>query len=465
MPRKPLALAATLIAVALQASSAHAAPTLAGTFPATGQLSGMPKLITAGPDGNVFFVIDGSGDNKQIGKIQPDGTVTEYASPNNDPLRGITAGPGGAIWATSTGKVVKMPPSDPSTGTDFTDANIGALSEITVGPDGNLWAGDATNGLVKIPPGNPGAGDTHFPALLSGQALGLTAGGDGNLWVANNTGDENSSIVRVDTTGQVVGTPTVTGNGLQQSELAAGPLGQVVFTQPIGGAVPERVGRMDYAGNVQFTNMPGGLGDPIGITFGNDGAYWIANFGANAVRRMTPAGDVTEPITFDAGSGPRQIAKGPNDTLWVSLETPQKIAKITGVSAPPVPPPPPPPPPSVTFTGLHLHGAFRVSGKSVTISIPCPSGQSTRCTGTIVLRTAKAVSAKKRHKTKLKLGSARFSIASGKTGHVKVKLSSKARKLVRRHSLKVKATITATASGQKKVTHATLTLKPPKRKR
>src|SRR4051794_4293754 len=99
MSRKPLALAAALIAVALQAPSAHAAPALAGTFPPAG-LSGKPKLITAGPDGNVFFVIEDSATAK-IGKITPDGTVTEYPSPDNLPLIGITAGPGGAVWGTA----------------------------------------------------------------------------------------------------------------------------------------------------------------------------------------------------------------------------------------------------------------------------------------------------------------------------------------------------------------------------
>jgi hypothetical protein len=81
--------------------------------------------------------------------------------------------------------------------------------------------------------------------------------------------------------------------------------------------------------------MPGGIGDPTGIVFGNDQAYWTANFGVDKLRRLTPAGDLTEPINFDASSGPRYITKGPNDTLWVSLETSNKIAEITGVSAPP----------------------------------------------------------------------------------------------------------------------------------
>src|SRR5436305_6562797 len=329
MPRKPLALAAAVVALALQAPSAHAAPTLAGTFPTTGTLSGTPGRLAAGSDGNVWFVINSSTDNKQLGKITPSGAVTEYATPGNDSLIGITAGPDGNIWATTIGNVVKITPGDPTTATEFVDPNILSQSEITTGPDGNLWAGSNT-GVVKIPPGNPGGvHDTFFSGLFTGTALGITAGGDGNLWVANNTADPNTStIVRVSTSGVVQGTPTPAGNTLQQSELAAGPPGQVTFTEPIGGGVPERVGRVDYSGNVAFTDMPGGLGDPVGITLGNDGAYWIANFGADKVRRMTPAGDVTEPISFAANSGPRQITKGPNDTLWVSLETAQKIAKI-----------------------------------------------------------------------------------------------------------------------------------------
>lgn len=434
MLRKPLALAAALIAVALQAPSAHAAPALAGTFP-SGQLSGPPGRLAAGSDGNVWFTINSP--TNDLGRITPSGTVTEFSLTGNPSLIGLTAGPDGNLWATTIGDVIKIPPGDPTSATSFADANIGSSSEITVGPDGNLWAGDATNGVIKIPPGSPGNGvggeDHDFTGVLAGKALGLTAGGDGNIWIADNTNDANSQIVRVNTSGVVQGTPTPAGNSLQQSELAAG-VGQVVFTEPIGGGVPERVGRVDFSGNVQFTDMPNGLGDPVGITFGNDGAYWIANFGANAVRRMTPAGDVTSPITFDANSGPRQITKGPNDTLWVSLETSQKIAKITGVSAPPSPPPPPPPPPPGKTARAAIKGkhVLTVSGRFVTIPLVC-SGSST-CKGTITLRTAKAVAAaKKKKKRVLKLGSARFSIAAGHTKRVRIKLSTKATKFVRKH--------------------------------
>jgi streptogramin lyase len=467
MPRKPLALAATvLLALLAPATSASAAPALAGTF----DVSSSPGEITTGPDGNVWFTLDGPATH--LGRITPDGTVTEFDTPLSVQLKGITAGPDGNLWATTSGAIVKIPPADPAAAVSFQESNISTPSDITAGPDGHLWTGSGAH-VIEIPPDNPGNGvghgdETHNGILNGVDPRGITTGSDGNLWIADNNAmtPDDSAIVRFNTNGQVVGTPAKPGGGLQQTQIAAGPAGQLAFTQPVN--TPQRIGRVDFAGNIQFTNMPAGVGDPTGIVFGNDGAYWSANFGVDKLRRLTPAGDLTEPLAaFTAGSGPRYLAKGANDTLWVSLEQGQKIAKVTGVSAPPSgggnnPPPPLP----ATFAGVHLKlHTFRLSGKSVTISIPCPSGQSTRCTGTIVLRTAKAVSAKKRHKTKLKLGSARFSIASGKTGHVKVKLSSKARKLVRRHSLKVKATITATASGQKKVTHATLTLKPPKRKR
>ena len=434
MPRKPLALAAALIALALQAPSAHADPALAGTF----DVSGNPGEIATGPDGNVWFTLITSSAGKEFGKITPDGTVTEFDSPGDVQLKGITAGPDGNVWATGINSVVKIPPANPASAQKFTDNNIGGPSDITTGPDGNLWT--ASGGLViMVPPGNPGGGDVPHASILSGtDPQGIAAGSDGKLWILDNNGD-NSAIVRFSTNGTVVGTPISTSGALNQSRIAAGPPGQMLFTQSI--TTPQRVGRVDSSGNVQFTNMPNGLGDPIGVVFGNDGAYWIANFGASKIRRLTPDGVLTEPITLPAGA--RFLAKGANDTLWATLEQANKIARVTGVSAPPAPPviAPPPltsPPPASAVAALRRH-VFTVSGRFVTMPVRCQG--TTSCVGSITLRTAKAVSAKAR-KRKLKLGAARYSIAPGQTKRVKVKLSKKAVKLIRRHrTLKAVATI------------------------
>lgn len=439
MPRKPLALAVAIAAFALQASSAQADPALAGTFDVTGN----PGRMATGPDGNVWFTLSTT-DDKQLGKITPSGAVTEFHLPVT--LTGLTTGPDGNLWGTTTNAIVKIPPANPTAATSFTDNNIASGSDITTGPNGNLWTGGNPGLVVEIPPGNPGqaGGDTAHSSIVQGTGLGITSGPDGNLWIIdNNVTPDDSAIVRFNTAGLVQGTPAKPGGGLNNAQIAAGPAGQAVFTQPVN--TPERVGRVDLSGNIQFTAGANGLGDPTGIVFGNDGAYWIANFGANALRRLTPTGDLTQPINFDAG--PRYLAKGANDTLWVGLEQANKIAEVTGVSAPPpVIVPPMVTPPTNKPSGPAIVGhIFRVSGRFVTIPVGC-AGSNT-CSGRITLRTAKVVAAKKR---KLKLGSARFSIVAGQTKRVKVKLSKKAGKLVRKeHALQAVATIGHTS---KKVT-------------
>lgn len=438
MLRKPLALAAAVIAVALQAPSAHAAPALAGTFDVTGN----PGRITAGPDGNVWFTLTMTSDDKQLGKITPSGAVTEYHLA--DSLTGLTAGPDGNLWATTTNGVVRISPANPEDATKFTDIGIGTPGDIITGPNGHLWTGSNAT-VIEISPSNPGAGDTPHAGIVAGTGLGITTASDGNLWIVDNTGDDNSAIVRFNAAGAVQGTPAKPGGGLNNSQIAAGPPGQAVFTQPVN--MPERVGRIDLSGNIQFTSAADGLGDPTGIVFANDRAYWIANFGANALRRLTPNGDYTQPIEFEAG--PRYLAKGLNDTLWVGLEQANKIAKITGVSAPPaVTTPPIVTLPKPAVAAIHGH-AFKVSGRFVTIPIAC-RGSST-CTGRITLRTAKPVAAAKSKKRVLKLGSAKFSIAAGHTKRVKVKLSKTAVKFIRKHR-----TVKAVATVGGKTTKVTL---------
>jgi hypothetical protein len=101
----------------------------------------------------------------------------------------------------------------------------------------------------------------------------------------------------------------------------------------------------------QLTNL-GPLDAGFGITFGNDGAYWITQANANNLRRFTPQGQSSFLGGFPTAPnrGPRQITKGPNDTLWVTLvpnnpvDTTGRVARVTGVEGPT------PTPPSNEFT-------------------------------------------------------------------------------------------------------------------
>src|SRR5205085_1657910 len=100
-----------------------------------------PAMITAGPDGALWFT---ETQGNQIGRITSTGVVTEYPvpTPSSHPW-GITAGPDGALWFTEyqgnqIGRIttagiiteyIVVPGSPTQTYPQW----------ITAGPDGALW--------------------------------------------------------------------------------------------------------------------------------------------------------------------------------------------------------------------------------------------------------------------------------------------------------------------------------------
>ena len=203
---------------------------------------------------------------------------------------------------------------------------------IVTGPDGNLWTA-SNDKVLKITTADP-ANPTLFTlnSTMSPAARGIASAG-GLIWVV----DFSGAIVAMTTAG--VQTPHAVGGGPQ--EVAGGPGGQVLFSNPL--ASPQHVGRLIAGGLPQTTDRP--LADPFGIAFGQDGAYWVAEFAAGRLARVTAGGEVTTLGGLPTNS-PREITTGPGNTLWVSLELSNKVARITGVDppAPPVVPPPAPPP-------------------------------------------------------------------------------------------------------------------------
>src|SRR5438445_12164715 len=56
-----------------------------------------PVDLAAGPDGNMWFVEQSA---SKIGRITPDGAVTEFPISNGGPPLDVTAGPAGSLWFT-----------------------------------------------------------------------------------------------------------------------------------------------------------------------------------------------------------------------------------------------------------------------------------------------------------------------------------------------------------------------------
>lgn len=310
------ALIAAPLTAGLLAGPVAAAPTPDGQFSVSGV--GTNNQITRGPDGNMWVTLDTTND---LARITPDGTVTEYNPADVTSPVGITTGPDNNLWVTQANGVARFSPTDPNAAVKFTINDIADPRAITQGPDGNLWTASGDK-VIKIPPANP-AGFTAFGATGVTGARWIASGTDGNLWVADFGGQQ---VVRVTPAG--AGTAFPTGGGPQG--VASGPGGQVAFSDPT--ANPQFIGRITSPGPAQTTPAAGT--DPFGVAFGADGAYWFAQFATNDLGRLTTDGTYST-LPIAAGTGPRQLAPGPNDTLWVTLDTAEKVARISGVTPPP----------------------------------------------------------------------------------------------------------------------------------
>jgi streptogramin lyase len=316
-----------LLVAALLAAPAVAAPFVDGEFPVASVDSN--TKIAAGPDGNIWLTLAFSAGGKDVARVTPAGEVTEYELEATNPL-GITAGPEGNVWITQNGGVTKFSPTEPEASKKFIEENkIIGNHGIVAGPDSNLWV--ATDGnLVRIEPGTEST--KAFPVL----------------GLAPKDIDVAGSLLAIASQERIVtatpADPPVTTDyaisGLASQGVAGSPSGQIAFSDPL--ATPEQVGLITPPNPAQETELGG---DPFGVTFGSDGAFWFARFATGSITRLTSDNQMTELGGFPI-EGPRQITAGPGNTLWVTVETkegggeekPDKVVKVSGVEAPPAAP-------------------------------------------------------------------------------------------------------------------------------
>lgn len=329
-----IAAGAALAAVAALPAAASAEPVVNGTF----DLPGTPQRLATGPDNNVWVTIKQGGD---VAQVTPTGTVTplELGANAGDVtgLVGITSAPDGNLYAIGNKVVVRWAPGNPAGATKFTGGKITDIAD----PRSLVLAGQSlfaasNDKLVKIPLADPNTATSTTPTGLQG-AKGTGVSSTGLIYIVDNTGKQ---IIAADQNGaKVAAYPTDPGGGAQ--EVAGGPNGQVLFSDPL--PTPHQVGRITPGvAAPAITNVP--MSDPFGVAFGADGNYWLAQFNADAVARITPAGVVTPfPIAGLPSSptnyGPRYLTAGPNNTVWVGIEAPGeddkgKIVRITGVTPP-----------------------------------------------------------------------------------------------------------------------------------
>jgi len=308
------------------------------------------ERITTGPDGNLWFT-DGVPGRAAVGRIAPDGSVTEFSIEQNTQtqLYNITAGPDGNLWMlairTPTGTnddqlvAIQMTPDGNYTvfgaflghnGEDF----VSNVSSLVVGPDGNLWY--TASFYTQFPLTNQGSiigritptGDvTNFAVGLFdiaqfGVGGGIAAGPDGNLWVAIGDGihGEPQGVRRVSPDGQLsdvipgshpLSEMLTEANGNVWGLIRPGPFGTVIERITPDGTVS------DFPLPVHEPFDSPEL-DPcrMTITTGPDGNIWFSDPYANQIGNIAPDGTVTEYAVPTPDSFPAGITTGPDGNIW-----------------------------------------------------------------------------------------------------------------------------------------------------
>jgi virginiamycin B lyase len=331
---RPLAGLATALLAALMLPAAAAA---IDEFPVPG--GGDPGGISAGPDGALWFIEEGS---SEIGRITTAGAITHEfpISTTPDPvpadptlptrLDQITLGPDGALWfteprdnsigrITTTGAVTEYPLPVPG----------GAPEGIDVGPDSNLWF--TAPGLNQIGRITVAGAITMFGGAGPG-ASDITAGPDGALWFTESGANQ---IGRITTAGVVTNHYPVPTAASEPSGITPGPGGGLWFTE----SAANQIGFITPGGAV--TEYPGTGAGPSAIATGRDGALWFTESEASTIGRITTGGLITNHFpTPTPASQPSDMTEGPDGALWFTEFTGQRIGRIE--TAPPVAAPPPP---------------------------------------------------------------------------------------------------------------------------
>jgi streptogramin lyase len=343
-----------------------------------------PFDLSLGADGNLWFSDPGT--TKAIGRITPAGVITEFTAGLNAgsaPLN-IVLGPDGSLWFLDLGTTPAIGRVSSSGAIKEFSTGLNPVSQpndITAGADGNVWFTDEGN-TKAIGRVTPAGTITEFSSGLIEPAMSfpneLTGGPDGNVWFTDD--GSPSAIGRVTPNGTITEFDTGLNPQSAPDSLTAGPDGDVWFADQA--AAHRAIGRISPSGTI--TEFDKGLSAslPDDITVGADGNLWVEQSMTGAVARISPAGAITE---FTAGFDPMggadgdAIVSGPDGNLWftdrgepnaigrVALELPQATTAGTGVALSPTLTPIPQAPASLSLTKATF------GNQQITLTTPSPN--------------------------------------------------------------------------------------------
>lgn len=302
------------------------------TLPAGGK---RPVYIVSGPDGNVWFTETG-----KIGRITPDGRITQYPLPEAGDPNGMTIGPDGALWLVVNADILRMSMGGSFARFPLPMSFTRPLTAIVTASDGAIWFAEA-----GIPYPTAAAVSSAVIGRISRQGtltsyhLGqnpntteylirsIAGSSDGRLWF-----NTDSSVGLIDPGGKVTrfsNTTNVPGDIHATTTVSPdGDLWFIGFAWPNEGANFGRVGYITSNGSIQSWMLPiseVNTSSVIPIALGLDGNLWAAGHGL--ILRIGRVG-VIKAYELPGDVIPAHIVMGSDGDLWFTDTNANTIGRI-----------------------------------------------------------------------------------------------------------------------------------------
>jgi len=315
-------------AVALGGGYAAAAGGLGSLTAFTTDLPGgingyLPYGLAEGADGGLWFSAVSTNANSVLGRVGTDGSIRYFTTGLNsgsDPIT-MAGGVDGNVWFADVNytnpAIGKITPD--GTITEFATGAVGQPRALAAGLDGNLWF----TGARQIDKITAAGAITAYPLGPNAVAGAIALGSDGAMWFTK-LGPAAIGRITAD------GTITEYSNGLsptsEPSAIVQGPDGNMWFVDRAA------IGRITPSGQITEFPLPAGS-TPDAIAAGADGNLWFSDLPAIQLGRITPDGTVT---AFAASTTDLDyalaLATGPDGDLWISGVSAAGVAEVVQLS-------------------------------------------------------------------------------------------------------------------------------------
>jgi virginiamycin B lyase len=262
----------------------------------------MPIAIAAGPDGTVWFSLDGA---DAVGRVR-DGRLERLAKPGKtlEPL-GLAVAPDGSAWYTDIAAhaVSRMTPSGEVTSFPL-GTPIVRLGRLAVAPDGAAWfAEPISRSISRLKDGEL---TRHLFQSPLGGPYGVAAAADGTVWATLQAANQ---LLRIAPDG-TISAFNVPRPGAVPTDIAVAPDGAVWFVEFRGNSI----GRFKDGEFVSFTIAQENAG-LTGIAVAEDGAVWFGMLRAGSLGRLRDERLETFELPRD-GARPYSIAVDRAGNVW-----------------------------------------------------------------------------------------------------------------------------------------------------